>query len=75
MELGHHEEGQVSSHLLASVPKGTYTEAFSPQRDPIFWNLVTNRQPLVDGHLTLPTTPGYGWELDEDFIAKYRSDR
>lgn len=75
VELGHHEEGQISAHLLASVPNGTFTEAFSPQRDPIFWNLIANRKPLVDGHLELPTAPGYGWELDQDFIAKYRTNR
>jgi L-alanine-DL-glutamate epimerase-like enolase superfamily enzyme len=75
VELGHHEEGQISAHLLAAVPNGTFTEAFSPQRDPIFWNLITNRQPLVDGVLTLPTTPGLGWELDEQYIKKYRTDK
>jgi L-alanine-DL-glutamate epimerase-like enolase superfamily enzyme len=25
--------------------------------------------------LPLPTAPGFGWELDEDFIAKYRTDK
>lgn len=74
IELGHHEEAQVSSHLLASVPHGTFAEVFSPNRDPIFWNLLANREDFVDGHLVLPTAPGFGWELDEDFIAKYRVD-
>ncbi|HWM35176.1 MAG TPA: mandelate racemase/muconate lactonizing enzyme family protein [Pseudolysinimonas sp.] len=75
VELGHHEEAQVSSHLLASVPNGTYVESFAPQRDPIFWNLLANRKPLEDGHLVLPEGGGFGWELDQDFIAKYRADR
>ena len=75
VELAHHEEGQISSHLLASVPNGTFTEAFSPQRDPIFWNMITNRQPLVNGELTLPDAPGFGWELDEEFIERYRVDK
>lgn len=75
VELAHHEESQISSHLLASVPNGTYAEAFSPQRDPIFWNMITNRQPLVSGALTLPDTPGFGWELDEEFIEHYRVDK
>jgi len=75
VELGHHEEAQVSSHLLASVPHGTFVESFSPTRDPIFWNLIENRPALVDGRLPLPTAPGFGWVLDEGFIAKYRTDR
>lgn len=74
IQLGHHEEAQISSHLLASVPHGTFAEVFSPNRDPIFWNLLANRGDFVDGHLVLPTEPGFGWELDEEFIAKYRID-
>jgi D-galactarolactone cycloisomerase len=75
VELGHHEEAQVSSHLLASVPNGTFVESFAPQRDPIFWHLLANRKPLEDGHLVLPDGPGFGWELDQDFIAQHRADR
>lgn len=75
VELGHHEEAQVAAHLLASVPNGTYAEAFSPNRDPIWWELITNRKPLVDGHLSLPEEPGLGWELDQDFIERFRVDR
>jgi D-galactarolactone cycloisomerase len=73
VELGHHEEAQVASHLLASAPNGTFVESFSPTRDPIYWGLIANRPDLVDGELPLPTSPGFGWELDEDFIARYRA--
>ena len=75
IQVGHHEEAQVSSHLLASVPNGTYVEAFSPARDPIFWQMLTNRPALEDGQFRLSERPGLGWELDEDFIEKYRVDR
>ena len=75
VQLGHHEEAQVASHLLASVPHGTYVESFSPTRDPIFWGLLANRPSLVDGQFVLPQTPGFGWELDGDFIDRYRTDR
>ena len=74
IELGHHEEAQVAAPLLASVSNGTYAEVFSPNRDPIFWNLLANRGAFEDGHLVLPKGPGFGWELDEDFIERYRVD-
>jgi len=74
VQLGHHEEAQVASHLLASQPHGTYVEAFSPARDPIFWQMIENRPALVDGQFPLPERPGLGWVLDEAFIAKYRVD-
>ena len=75
VQLGHHEEAQVASHLLASQPHSTYVEAFAPARDPIFWGMIENRPALVDGALPLPDGPGLGWVLDEAFIEKHRADR
>jgi D-galactarolactone cycloisomerase len=75
VQLGHHEEAQVASHLLASQPHGTYVEAFSPARDPIFWQMIENRPALVDGQFCLPDRPGLGWVLDEAFIARHRVDK
>jgi L-alanine-DL-glutamate epimerase-like enolase superfamily enzyme len=75
LEMAHHEEPHVASHLVASQPHGTYAEVFHPDRDPFWWNLVANRPPLVDGHLQLPDRPGLGWELDQDYLDKYRVDR
>jgi D-galactarolactone cycloisomerase len=74
VKLGHHEEAQVASHLLASQPHSTYVEAFAPARDPIFWNMIENRPALEDGAFPLTDRPGFGWVLDEAFIAKYRVD-
>ncbi len=70
--MAHHEEPQIASHLLASIPHGTFLEVFSADRDPIWWNLVANRPPIVDGRLTLPSGPGLGWELDADYIEAHR---
>jgi D-galactarolactone cycloisomerase len=75
VELAHHEEPHVASHLLASQPHGTYLEVFHPDRDPIWWGMVANRPKLVDGVMQLPDGPGLGWELDEAFIERYRADR
>ncbi|MEW2516681.1 mandelate racemase/muconate lactonizing enzyme family protein [Actinacidiphila alni] len=75
VQMGHHEEPQVSTHLLASVPHGTFAECFHPSRDPFWWNLVTNRGDLVDGEIVLTDRPGLGWELDWDYIDKHRIDK
>jgi L-alanine-DL-glutamate epimerase-like enolase superfamily enzyme len=75
VSMGHHEEPQVASHLLCSIPHGTFVECFDEERDPIWWNLVANRPPLVNGTITLSERPGLGWELDEDYIARYRVER
>jgi len=72
IEVGHHEEPQVASHLLASQPHSTYVECFHPDRDPIWWRMIANRPEVVDGKVALPTGPGFGWELDTDFIDHHR---
>ena len=72
VKMAHHEEAQVSAHLLASIPHGTYVEYFHPDRDPIWHNLLANRPKLKEGHIQLNDNPGLGWELDRDYIDKYR---
>ena len=72
VRMAHHEEAHVAAHLLASIPHGTYLEYFHPQRDPIWHNLIANRPTLKDGRITLTDRPGLGWDLDQDYIAKYR---
>lgn len=74
VKMAHHEEPQIAAHLLASIPHGTYLEYFAPERDPIWHHLVANRPALVDGRVRLSEAPGLGWELDQDFIARYRLD-
>jgi D-galactarolactone cycloisomerase len=72
--MGHHEEPQVSAHLLASQPHGTYVECFHPDRDPFWWNLIENRPALDGGWLQVPSGPGLGWQLDSRYIERYRAD-
>lgn len=72
VQMAHHEEPQVASHLIASQPHGTYAECFHPDRDPFWWNLIANRPALVEGELVLSERPGLGWDLDWDYVARYR---
>ena len=75
VQMGHHEEPQVATHLLASIPHGTYAECFHPDRDPFWWRLIVNKPAMVDGCLPLPHEPGLGWQLDWDYIDAHRLDR
>ena len=75
VEMAHHEEPQLSAHLLGSISHGTYVEVFHPERDPIFWNLIANRPPIAGGTYRIPDGPGLGLVLDTDFIERYRVDR
>ena len=71
VKMAHHEEPQVASHLLASIPHGTYLEFFHPKRDPIWHNLIANKPKLKEGYMQLSDAPGLGWELDQEYIKKY----
>lgn len=72
VRMGHHEEPQVASHLIASQSHGTYAECFHPDRDPFWWNLIANVRPLKDGCLQLSNRPGLGWDLNWDYVDQHR---
>jgi D-galactarolactone cycloisomerase len=72
VQMAHHEEPQIAAHLLASISHGLYLECFHPDRDPVWWNLVTNRPSLQNGTVALSDLPGLGWELDDEFLRAHR---
>jgi L-alanine-DL-glutamate epimerase-like enolase superfamily enzyme len=74
VEIGHHEEPQVAGHLLATVPGHTFVECFDEERDPFFWRLSDISEHLRDGRLHLPERPGFGIQLDADYVAAHTVD-
>jgi L-alanine-DL-glutamate epimerase-like enolase superfamily enzyme len=72
VEMAHHEEPHIGAHLLASVPHHTFVECFDEERDPLFWHLSDLPTGLT-GQRTyrLPQGPGFGIELDWDFVRRY----
>ncbi len=73
--MAHHEEAQIASHLLAAVPHGTYAECFAdPARDPVWQSMWINRPPIVNGMMQVSTGPGFGIELDEKMIFRFRTN-
>lgn len=71
VEMAHHEEPQISAHLLASIPNGLWVDSFDEDRDPLWFRLIANRPTLQGGALQLSDAPGYGWSLDWDFIREH----
>lgn len=74
VQLGHHEEPQVASHLLASVPDHTFVECFDEERDPFFWRLSDMSTRISNGSYALPDRPGFGIELDWDYVRAHTVD-
>jgi L-alanine-DL-glutamate epimerase-like enolase superfamily enzyme len=71
VQLGHHEEPQIASHLLASVPDHTFVECFDAERDPFFWHLSDMSTRIAGGMYTLPERPGFGVELDTAYVDRH----
>ena len=74
IEMAHHEEPHISAHLLGATSSGTFLEVFHPDRDPLFYEIIENRNEFIDGYYEIPNEPGFGLKLDYDVIEKYRID-
>lgn len=74
-EMAHHEEPQISAHLLGAAPTGTFLEVFHPDRDPMFYSMIADRNPFVDGYYEIPNNPGFGIRLNWETINRYRLDQ
>lgn len=73
VRMAHHEEAQIASQLLSAVPHGTYAECFAhPDRDPIWQHMWINRPQAKNGMIKVLNLPGFGIELDEKMVRKYR---
>jgi L-alanine-DL-glutamate epimerase-like enolase superfamily enzyme len=73
IEMAHHEEAQIASHLLAAVPHGTYAECFAhPERDPVWQAMWANRPPVRNGVMEVSKGPGFGIRLDAGMVRRYR---
>jgi D-galactarolactone cycloisomerase len=70
--MAHHEESQISQHLIAALPHGTCIECFAdPARDPVWQSMWLNRPPIKDGMMQVAAGPGFGLTLDAGMIKKY----
>jgi D-galactarolactone cycloisomerase len=71
-----HIEPQVGLMMAAGIENSRIAEVFLPWRDPFFYRLIANmpERPFHEGTYTLPTGPGWGMQLDEDYLAFARRE-
>jgi D-arabinonate dehydratase len=73
VQMAHHEEPQIALHLLASIPHSLYVEIFpNYERDPMWVDLPVEQPRIADGYMYLPDKPGFGIDLNQEIIEKYR---
>lgn len=62
----------ASLHWMAACGGDLVEYCLRPS--PLMRQLVRNLPPLVDGHVSVPSGPGLGIELDEEVIDEYRAN-
>ncbi len=61
--------------LVAGVSNGIFLEYYPPEVDPLRGDLFIPRLELDnDGYVSVPDTPGIGFELNMDLLSQYRVD-
>lgn len=67
----------VGRHFQAACPAAPIFEYVSPHvfDSPLRRELVSPEPAVVDGFMALPTGPGLGIELNDELVARWRSDR
>lgn len=61
----------VNAHMHASVANFLIQENFDDSAEPWTWDLLTGVPRVLDGYLTVPDTPGWGVELNEEEAARH----
>ena len=75
VRMAHHEEPQIALHLLAAVPNSLYVEIFpNYERDPMWVDLPLEHPKIENGYMLLPQKPGWGIDLNQEVIDRYRID-
>ncbi len=60
--------GRAANAALAALPGFTLPGDISASTRFYARDIVTEPITVVDGHVTVPTSPGLGFELDHDFL-------
>ncbi len=67
-----HHDPQIHVHAVAASPTGFILESFAdPTRDPLWFELFSERPEITDGFMAVPEAPGLGLELHDDTLEKY----
>jgi L-alanine-DL-glutamate epimerase-like enolase superfamily enzyme len=77
-----HHGPNIHAHLAAGVPNGLFAEyspnpadydseeELYPVRHDLMREAFSVFPDIVDGEMVLPDSPGWGFELDEDVVAR-----
>ena len=65
-------EPQQAIHYMTAFEHGTVIEAFHPDRDPVFYEIVMPPSGIHDGYLAVSDAPGWGYDIPADYLNAHR---
>jgi D-galactarolactone cycloisomerase len=73
--LAPHLAPEIHAHLVAAFPRAGFGVEVhgGPERDPLWFGLFARRAEVRGGHVHLGEAPGFGIEIDWDFVRRYRA--
>jgi D-galactarolactone cycloisomerase len=74
VRIAPHQAPEMHGHLLAAFPRAAFIAEShgDPDRNPIWHNgLFTEKAVIKDGFLYLNDKPGFGYDINWDFVKKY----
>ncbi len=75
VQIAPHHAPELHAHLVAAFPRcGFCVESHgAPERDPIWVGLFRERAQVRNSYVHLNERPGFGIEIDWDFVEKHRA--
>jgi L-alanine-DL-glutamate epimerase-like enolase superfamily enzyme len=71
--LAPHHDPQIHGHLLSASANAFGVETFTrSDRDPVWEGLFTNRPEIKNGTLYLTEAPGFGVDINWDFVKRHK---
>jgi D-galactarolactone cycloisomerase len=75
VRIAPHLAPEIHAHLVAAFPGAAFgVETHGgPERDPLWFELFTDRVQVRDGYVHLNDKPGFGVEIDWKYVEKHRA--
>ncbi len=75
VRIAPHLAPEIHAHLVAAFPNAAFgiETHGGPERDPLWFGLFAERAQVRDGQVHLSDKPGFGIEIDWDYVQKHHA--
>lgn len=73
VRIAPHQAPELHAHLCAAYPAASFGVESNggPEHDPLWYGMYARRPQIRDGHVHLAHEPGFGVEIDWDFVRRH----